>query len=166
MKRIYCVSKPYLVSGGYRISTRRGRQLPGGGGGGANIRICRIFPKTAWNWKNLDSQGGRASPAPPLDPPLLVVMLSLADLSTNQLSGHWIYNTVGTRYKFVDLPLIIFLLSLEVFPIFTVVKLIRWQKTSKLKRLLRNSNSQPSVSHHNHYTKEPTLDWKTQKSFQ
>ena len=34
--------------------------------GGANIRICRFFPKTAWNWKNLDPQGGRASPAPPL----------------------------------------------------------------------------------------------------
>ena len=30
-------------------------------GGGANIRFCQIFPKTAWNWKNLDPQGGRAS---------------------------------------------------------------------------------------------------------
>ena len=36
-------------SGGSRISPRRGRQLPGG----ANIRFCHIFPKTAWNWKNL-----------------------------------------------------------------------------------------------------------------
>ena len=23
-------------------------------GGGANIRFCQIFPKTAWNWKNSD----------------------------------------------------------------------------------------------------------------
>ena len=26
--------------------------------GGANIRFCQNFPKTAWNWKNLDPQGG------------------------------------------------------------------------------------------------------------
>ena len=41
--------------------------------GGANIRFCQIFTKTAWNWKNLDRRvGGRghASLAPPLDPPL------------------------------------------------------------------------------------------------
>ena len=34
---------------------------PGGGAnspGGANIRFCQILPKTAWNWKNLDPQGG------------------------------------------------------------------------------------------------------------
>ena len=28
--------------------------------GGANIRFCQIFPKTAWNWKNLDPRGGGA----------------------------------------------------------------------------------------------------------
>ena len=32
--------------------------FPWGGGanppGGANIQFCQIFPKTAWNWKNLD----------------------------------------------------------------------------------------------------------------
>ena len=33
--------------------------------GGANIWSCQIFPKTAWNWKNLGPQGGRASLAPP-----------------------------------------------------------------------------------------------------
>ena len=38
--------------------------------GGANIQFCQIFPKTARNWKNLDPRG-RASLAPPLDPPLL-----------------------------------------------------------------------------------------------
>ena len=27
--------------------------------GGANIRFCQNFPKTAWNWKNLDGGGGR-----------------------------------------------------------------------------------------------------------
>ena len=26
--------------------------------GGTNIRFCQIFPKTAWNWKNLDPGGG------------------------------------------------------------------------------------------------------------
>ena len=26
--------------------------------GGANIRFCQNFPKTAWNWKNLDPRGG------------------------------------------------------------------------------------------------------------
>ena len=39
-------------------------------GGGANSKKCyylaNSFPKTAWNWKNLDPQGGRASLAPPL----------------------------------------------------------------------------------------------------
>ena len=35
-------------------------------GGGANIRNCQIFWKTAWNRKNLDPQGGGASLAPPL----------------------------------------------------------------------------------------------------
>ena len=54
-----------LCSGGSRISLRRGRQLPGG----TNIWFCQIFPKTAWNWKNLDP--GVASLMPPLDPPLL-----------------------------------------------------------------------------------------------
>ena len=44
-----------LSSGGSRISPRRGRQLPRGG---ANIRFCQIFPKTAWNWKNLGPGGG------------------------------------------------------------------------------------------------------------
>ena len=37
--------------------------------GGAWTR--QIFPKTAWNRKNLDAQGGRASLTPPLDPPMV-----------------------------------------------------------------------------------------------
>ena len=36
------------------------------GGGGANIRICQIFPKTAWNWKNLDPPGGGSLVPPPI----------------------------------------------------------------------------------------------------
>ena len=44
------------TSGRSRISPRKGRHS----GGGTNIRICQIFPKTAWNWKNLDP-GGRTS---------------------------------------------------------------------------------------------------------
>ena len=35
-----------------------------GGRGGANIRICQIFPKTAWNWKNLDPGRGGVPCAP------------------------------------------------------------------------------------------------------
>ena len=35
--------------------------------GGANIRFCKIFLKTAWNWKNL--RGGGARPSSPLDLP-------------------------------------------------------------------------------------------------
>ena len=31
-------------------------------GGGGNIRFCKICPKTAWNWKNLDPEGGTHPP--------------------------------------------------------------------------------------------------------
>ena len=55
---LQCQNVLSVTSGGSRISPRRGRQLSRGG---ANIRFCQIFPKTAWNWKNLDPQGGRAS---------------------------------------------------------------------------------------------------------
>ena len=44
-----------MTSGGSRIVPRWG----------ANIRFCQIFPKTAWNWKNLDPWG-RAHPSRPL----------------------------------------------------------------------------------------------------
>ena len=52
-----------LSSGAFRISPRWGRQFSEGA---VNTRFCQIFPKTAWNWKNLDPQGGCASLAPPL----------------------------------------------------------------------------------------------------
>ena len=43
-------------------------------GGGANSQKCYYFSilsqKTAWKWKNLGPQGGRASLVPPLDPPM------------------------------------------------------------------------------------------------
>ena len=47
-----------LISVGSRISPRWECQLPGG----ANIRFCQISPKTAWNWKNLDSRGRPSRP--------------------------------------------------------------------------------------------------------
>ena len=51
----------YDTSGGSRIFPR---------GGGANSQsgcaYLLFLPKTAWKWKNLDPQGGRASLAPPL----------------------------------------------------------------------------------------------------
>ena len=38
--------------------TEEGRQpFKWVGGVGANIRLCQFFPKTAWNWKNLDPWG-------------------------------------------------------------------------------------------------------------
>ena len=41
-------------SGGSRISPRRGRQLRRGA---PTYDFAKIFPKTAWNWKNLDRGG-------------------------------------------------------------------------------------------------------------
>ena len=38
--------------------------------GGANIRFCQIFPKTAWNWKNSDPRGGARPKFYYVDPPL------------------------------------------------------------------------------------------------
>ena len=34
------------------------------GEGGANIRFCQIFLKTAWNWNNLNAEGGGRSSRP------------------------------------------------------------------------------------------------------
>ena len=58
----HCVS-----SGGSRIFPRGGVNPPGG------AWTRQIFPKTAWNRKNLDAQGGGgARPSrPPLDPPMV-----------------------------------------------------------------------------------------------
>ena len=42
--------------------------------GDANIRFCQKFPKTAWNWKNLDPRGARVPRAPYLDPPLSLLV--------------------------------------------------------------------------------------------
>ena len=58
-----------LLSGGSRIAPRRGRQLSSGG---PNIRFCQNFPKTAWNWKNLDPRGAAHPKFYYVDPPLLL----------------------------------------------------------------------------------------------
>ena len=62
IKSIPMLTNGNIYSGGSRISPRRGRQLPGGV---ANIRICKIFPKTAWNWKNFGPQGEARVPRTP-----------------------------------------------------------------------------------------------------
>ena len=94
-----------VISGGSRISLRRGRQLPRGG---ANIRFCQIFPKTAWNWKNLDPRGGGARPKfYYVDPPLvmntlllctLVVLVAMEEeqtpVVTRQRNGHRIHAVI------------------------------------------------------------------------
>ena len=58
---------------GIRISSGGSRIFPRGGGRepsrGAWTR--QIFPKTAWNRKNLDAQGGACVPHAPLDPPMI-----------------------------------------------------------------------------------------------
>ena len=72
------------VSGGSRIFPRKRHQLLGGGA--PNIRFGQIFPKTAWNWKNLDPKGGHAfPPRNSLDPPLRVLVspLPLSLLTTH-----------------------------------------------------------------------------------
>ena len=54
-----CIRSQY--SGVSRISLRWGANPPGW--------FCQIFPKTAWNWRNLDPRRG----ARPLDPPLIYI---------------------------------------------------------------------------------------------
>ena len=54
------------LSGGSRISPRRGRQLPGG----RQHTILPKFPKNCMKLKEFGPPGGRASLSPPLDPRL------------------------------------------------------------------------------------------------
>ena len=51
---------PMPLCGTDRIIPRGGRQV------WKLLLFFTFLPKTAWNWKNLDPQGGRASLAPPL----------------------------------------------------------------------------------------------------
>ena len=46
---------------------------------GVNIRFCQIFPKTAWNWKNLDSRRGHVFK-------ILLCMSATAIITTHQWS--------------------------------------------------------------------------------
>ena len=62
-----CVRVSWITHSGcqWRIQDfPRGGAPTLGGGGVADIWFCQIFPKTAWNWKNLDPGG------PPLALPL------------------------------------------------------------------------------------------------
>ena len=63
-----------VYHGGFRISPRRGCQLPMGA---PTYDFVKISPKTAWNLKNLDTGGrGVVSLVPPLDPPIIVATVS------------------------------------------------------------------------------------------
>ena len=66
------------VSGGSRISPRRGRQLPRGG---ANIRNCQISEKLHEIERIWTPGGARVPRAPPLDPPMPVRLSSSTSFS-------------------------------------------------------------------------------------
>ena len=87
--------RPSSYSGGSRISPRWGANS---GGGGANIRFCQNFPKTAWNWKNLDPRGG-ASPAPPFRSTSLRHIVCIHD-HWQEIYTHISWNSVHTFKKF------------------------------------------------------------------
>ena len=63
-------------------------------GGSANIRFCHIFPKTAWNWKNLGRGGARPS-CPPLDPPLLTTCYGCC-----AIWGLWLIYIARFQFRF------------------------------------------------------------------
>ena len=66
--------------------------------GRATIQICQIFPKTAWNWKNLDPRGGGALP---LDPLLLnVFKVNMVNLTTDFPEGHQPQRGPKNAWKF------------------------------------------------------------------
>ena len=65
--------------------------------GHANIRFCQIFPKTAWNWKNLDPQGGARSSRPPLDPPLVCTRLIYLYWTIDQINKGTMHEVCITR---------------------------------------------------------------------
>ena len=84
------LSQNTRISGGSRISLRRG----------ANVRFCQNFPKTAWNWKNLGPQGGRASLAPPLRSATVYVPRSVIEFFRNTQSWQcWYFCTTSNRNK-------------------------------------------------------------------
>ena len=62
--------------------------------GGANIQFCQNFPKTAWNWKNLDPRGRAHLKFYYVDPPL--VCKTLFTLTVNlycwyvKPCSHWL----------------------------------------------------------------------------
>ena len=67
---VYVLGHVHTIQWRIQDFPEAGRQLSRG----ANIRFCQNFPKTAWNWKNLDPR--EASLAPPLDPPLPLTLFT------------------------------------------------------------------------------------------
>ena len=85
--------------------------FPWGGGvnspGGANIRYCQIFPKTAWNWMNLDHQAGGARPSRPLSSATGMVLLLLHECSLSSVDNQrwgWHSNPTCCFKVFFELP--------------------------------------------------------------
>ena len=96
-KKLSVLEKQFIFSGGSRISPRRGLQFPRGG---TNIRFCQIFPKTAWNWKNLGPPGGGARPLhPTLDPPMIFAISLMFLFHSQRKSKFRGHKTVSTSYS-------------------------------------------------------------------
>ena len=91
-----------------------GRQPPGG----ANIRICRNFPKTAWNRKNLDVRGGacpsRTPPPPPKkNPP--IITFDVPFYTVSNVSNDSKYTTKWYIHALVQLKVCLHLTSFSPF---------------------------------------------------
>ena len=79
-------------SGRSRISPRRGQQLPRG-------VPTYDFPKTAWNWKNLDPQGGARPNFYYVDPPLQHVMEQTPPVNRILDTHFWKYYLTQTSLR-------------------------------------------------------------------
>ena len=91
--RIHCQKSMSSVAD---LGCPRGGGANSPGGGGANIRFCQNFSKTAWNWKNLDPKGGARPKFYYVDPPLVILttnfMPNKQKVKTCRKSMRWLVN--------------------------------------------------------------------------
>ena len=75
----------------------RGRGTPTPQGMGANIRFCQIFPKTAWNQKNLGVQRGCTPLAPPKSATALIARVRAANEMSFTFHSQYLVNLSCTK---------------------------------------------------------------------